>query len=379
MELLSSPHGQLKLCRSTCKHERLRAWDAADEYILTNLHEQSLLAPDHRLNRHLVIINDGFGALSCALADNTPDVISDSFISYQAMLANLADNDIDQSSVNFHDSLNFPSGHYDVVVIKIPKSLALLEYQLYRLRPHLHQHSTVIAAGMVKTIHRSTLELFETIIGATTTSKAKKKARLIFSQPQHSGSEEDSPYPLSFLLPDYDLQITNHANVFSQQKLDIGSRFFLEHCQQLPDASTIADLGCGNGVLGIIAARQHPQARSLFVDESYMAIESARINFKAEFPQRTADFKVTDCLHGVEENSVDLILNNPPFHQQQVVGDETAWQMFQQARKVLKKSGQLWVVGNRHLGYHTKIKRTFGNCELIAGNQKFVLLRAWKN
>ena len=88
---------------------------------------------------------------------------------------------------------------------------------------------------------------------------------------------------------------------------------------------------------------------------------------------------MTDCLHGVEENSVDLILNNPPFHQQQVVGDETAWQMFQQARKVLKKSGQLWVVGNRHLGYHTKIKRTFGNCELIAGNQKFVLLRAWKN
>lgn len=34
------------------------------------------------------------------------------------------------------------------------------------------------------------------------------------------------------------------------------------------------------------------------------------------------------------------------------------------------------MVGNRHLGYHVKLRRLFGNCEVVAANPKFVLLRA---
>lgn len=34
------------------------------------------------------------------------------------------------------------------------------------------------------------------------------------------------------------------------------------------------------------------------------------------------------------------------------------------------------MVGNRHLGYHVKLKRLFGNSELVAGDRKFVVLRA---
>jgi 23S rRNA (guanine1835-N2)-methyltransferase len=35
-------------------------------------------------------------------------------------------------------------------------------------------------------------------------------------------------------------------------------------------------------------------------------------------------------------------------------------------------------VGNRHLGYHTKVKKVFGNCEMITSNRKFVVLKAIK-
>jgi 16S rRNA (guanine1207-N2)-methyltransferase len=37
---------------------------------------------------------------------------------------------------------------------------------------------------------------------------------------------------------------------------------------------------------------------------------------------------------------------------------------------------ELRVVGNRHLGYHLKLKKLFGNCETVAGNAKFVILKA---
>ena len=70
------------------------------------------------------------------------------------------------------------------------------------------------------------------------------------------------------------------------------------------------------------------------------------------------------------------MLNNPPFHVDQAVGDAIAWQMFSESRAALRHGGELWVVGNRHLAYHAKLKRLFGNCEVVASNSKFVVLLA---
>ena len=47
------------------KKEMLRAWDAADEYILHHLEENELMHDDITV----LIINDAFGALSVSLED----------------------------------------------------------------------------------------------------------------------------------------------------------------------------------------------------------------------------------------------------------------------------------------------------------------------
>jgi 16S rRNA (guanine1207-N2)-methyltransferase len=80
----------------------------------------------------------------------------------------------------------------------------------------------------------------------------------------------------------------------------------------------------------------------------------------------------------VPDGSVDVVLNNPPFHSHQATTDATAWRMFTGARRALRPGGELWVVGNRHLGYHVKLRRLFGNSELVAGDPKFVVLKAVK-
>lgn len=79
---------------------------------------------------------------------------------------------------------------------------------------------------------------------------------------------------------------------------------------------------------------------------------------------------------GLASESADLILCNPPFHQQQTVGDFIAWRMFRQAGEVLRRGGALRIVGNRHLNYHVKHKRLFGNLRQVAANPKFVVLEA---
>lgn len=77
-------------------------------------------------------------------------------------------------------------------------------------------------------------------------------------------------------------------------------------------------------------------------------------------------------------DSVDLVLNNPPFHSHQATTDTTAWRMFTGARRALRPGGELWVIGNRHLGYHLKLRRLFGNSQLVASGPKFVVLKAVK-
>ena len=46
--------------------------------------------------------------------------------------------------------------------------------------------------------------------------------------------------------------------------------------------------------------------------------------------------------------------------------------------RTLRRGGELWVIGNRHLGYHVKLRRLFGNSEVVASDPKFVVLKAVK-
>jgi 16S rRNA (guanine1207-N2)-methyltransferase len=91
-----------------------------------------------------------------------------------------------------------------------------------------------------------------------------------------------------------------------------------------------------------------------------------------------AEFRVGDCLEGFAGEMADCIVCNPPFHQQHAIGDHIAWQMFQQAHRVLRKRGELRVIGNRHLNYHQHLKKLFGNWEAVASNAKFVIVKAYK-
>jgi len=371
---LTVAQGEFELNRLPKRpRELLRAWDAADEYVLDTLAEQ----PELLNGARILIVNDSFGALAVALSAYRPYALSDSYLSQQATRLNLAANNLPEHSVSLLSSLDMPEGVFDLVLIKVPKTLALLEDELIRLRPHLTASTRIIVAGMVKALPSSVWKLLERLIGPATTSLAKKKARLIFAALDLELVIPPSPYPVSYRLENTDYLISNHANVFSRDSLDIGTRFFLQHLPARQDACDIVDLGCGNGLVGLIAAERCPNATVHFVDESFMAVASARDNFRRAFGERReATFRVGDGLMDAESESADLILCNPPFHQQNTVGDQIAVSLFKQSKRVLRKGGELWVIGNRHLDYHSYLDRLFGGHAVIAANSKFVIVKA---
>ncbi len=355
----------------------LQAWDAADEYLINHLNDHDLLSAP----RKILVVNDAFGALTLNLTQHQVFCVNDSFLSQQGIEYNLEQNHLDENAVTYLSSLDELPKDIDIILFKIPKSKSMLVEQLIKIRLAYDQNVTFIAADRAKEIHSSTLKQFEKILGSTKTSLAVKKARLVFST-FDSATENNpalvSPFPSKWRLEGTSFEILNHANVYAREKLDIGARYFIKNLPKVATDAKVIDLGCGNGVIGLSVLASQPTAQVQFFDESYMAMASAKANIAKNAPNAQCEFHLNDCLSGVEGGSVDLILCNPPFHQQTATTDHIAWQMFKDSHRVLKKGGELRIIGNRQLGYHIKLKRLFGNENLIASNDKFVTISAIK-
>lgn len=374
MPIFTTPFAQLDLLRQPEQQdEPLQAFDAADEYLLNHLHEQGLHA-----SSRVLLLNDSFGALACSLAAHCQVTSStDSHLGFIALQKNLARNQLPATTVTFLPASEVAQGPFDWVLIRVPKTLALLEEQLIRLHGQLAPGAQVVAGAMLKHLPRAAGDLLERYIGPVQASLAVKKARLLSATPTAKPAVA-SPYPSRYRLEQPALELLNHANLFCREGLDIGTRAFLPHLPHSLTARRVADLGCGNGVLGIAHALANPQDELTLVDESYMAVQSAAENWQAALGERAVTLRAGDGLAEQALDSLDLVLCNPPFHQQQVVGDFLAWRMFTQAKSALVRGGELWIVGNRHLGYHSKLKRLFRGVEQVAATPKFVILKAIK-
>jgi 23S rRNA (guanine1835-N2)-methyltransferase len=368
-------------------------FDTADEFLL---HEFTRRAPG--AGAPVLVVNDRYGAVVTALGgDYRVTSYGDSSVAFEETAANLTGNRRTCRFVPSTESLDTggsgtrpgpDDSRYPFVLIRVPKSLALLEDQLLHLRDHLTPGAVVLCGGMDKHLSRHVNTLLDTLIGPSSASLGWRKARLIMAVATAGTVDRrvTSPSPTSYVLTEADtppIRLVNFANVFSRNGLDQGTRtllpFLAAELGEAPNsgrALQVADLGCGNGVIGILSALVNPAAEYSFFDESFMAVESARASWTEAFPDRPATFVAGNAMADTSPRTFDVILCNPPFHQDHNIGDETAWRMFLSAHRSLAPEGSLLVVGNRHLGYHNKLHRLFGGVELLGGNAKFVVLHA---
>ncbi|MFP5492877.1 MAG: methyltransferase [Bacteriovoracia bacterium] len=344
------------------KNDPLQGWNSADVLILQHMKQMDLRG------KRILIINDQFGALSCGMEGSDCVTYTDSYVSMMSICHN------SNQRIQPINLLTAISGIYDYVLIQIPKNMSFFEDILCHLTHHLHSQSKVICGSMIKHLAPTSFDLLNKYIGKTSTSLAEKKARLVFAD--FEKTKVHSPYPVSVKIESFETPFINNSNLFSRDKLDIGTRFFLEHIPK-GDFKSILDLGCANGIIGIKAKMLNPAARILFSDDSAMAIESSKINYRNNFKDE-ADYFWTNCFEGQAKNSLDLVLCNPPFHQENTIGDFISWQMFQDAYDALKIGGTLRVIGNSHLGYQIKLKKKFGNSTIVATNSKFIICDARK-
>ena len=237
----------------------------------------------------------------------------------------------------------------------------------------------VYAAGMDKHLAPGTADLLEDYMGPTQRHRGQKKARMFTAATDKALRSGEPPWR-SYELKERQWTLKARPGVFAGAHLDIGSRCLLEQMEKLPTASSIVDLGCGNGLLGLVAAATLPGAEVSFVDESSLAIESAKYNAKGLIPDAVdrMHWLWNDGLADFTGVAPDLVLCNPPFHHGHVVDDFNGRRLIQQAAECLTPGGELWLVANRHLPYHGQLKRRFARVETLFQNSKFVVFRAVK-
>ena len=363
--------------------EELRGWDTADLYLLKTAFTE-IARLDHSSSEpfSICVLHDVFGAITMPLIDQLPHhVISygDSWMSRRALALNLQENSISRS-YTFETSLDRLiecKPPPKLVIGRVPKSSAQLTYLLQHLHKWLSPNTLLLLTGMDKHLSRGQYQLLEMYFGPSKFMRGVKKARIWRAINDPSLLLPKAHPPLSLIdIPDHQLQLAALPNVFSRDQLDVGSRFFLSQLNRLPRCVDVADVACGNGVLGLAYLTAHPEANLYFSDESFQAVESTRYNLTINHPTAKAEVFADDGLKQRDASSLDLVLCNPPFHHNHTVSTDLARSLFRDAHRALRAGGQLWIVANRHLTYSVDLRRIFKRCNTITSNKKFIILCA---
>ena len=366
-----TPYGVFELTPyPTRPVEPLQAWCAADTLLLEDIHGRSVTGVD------LLVVNDSHGALCVALQPQA--LWTDSALAVHALEHNQRVNERCPTPVFW--STQTPASTPQVVALRIPKQLPFFEYQLARLARWVPPGGIVLAAGMDKHLSPRVAKLLEHYIGPTQRHRGRRKARL-FSALRDERPATTNHATAGYYCEQLQAELRALPNVFSPDKLDVGSRFLLEHLHTLAPVETMIDLACGNGVLGLAAFKQGLARQVAFCDESAMATASAWLNTSKLFPDQVADFSFHqgDGLLSYQGPPAQLILCNPPFHINHAVDEFAGRYLLEQCGQYLSGGGRLCLVANRHLDYLPTLKRKFRRVEKIAGNNKFFIWLAHKS
>ena len=158
-----------------------------------------------------------------------------------------------------------------------------------------------------------------------------------------------------------DFEFCTASGVFSKDKVDKGTLILAEN-MIIGRNYKVLDIGCGIGILGIVAAKLF-DADVVMTDINNRAVMLTRKNI--ELNNVKAEIFQCNLYEKIKANNFDLILSNPP----QASGKEICFQLIGQSKNYLKKNGSLQLVARHNKGgkmLSNKMQEVFGNVKVIA-------------
>ena len=171
------------------------------------------------------------------------------------------------------------------------------------------------------------------------------------------------------------LTIHSKPGLFGWNKIDQGSAFLTEHLQALIDSrdkpcDSVLDLGCGYGYLSLML-KAFPITRRVATDNNTAAVLAATENFKRN--QVEVDVKLDDCAANIDE-TFDLIVCNPPFHQGFSIDGDLTDKFLRNTRTHMNKGACALFVVNQFIPLERKAGELFNKVSQLANNGSFKLV-----
>ena len=164
------------------------------------------------------------------------------------------------------------------------------------------------------------------------------------------------------------VSLETRCGLFSPEHIDRGTLAMLSHVQIAP-GMRIMDLGCGCGVVGIVAAKIAGEENVFMSDADPMAVETARRNAERN-GVGGVQVCVSDGFQSVDASGFDLILSNPPYQ----TDFSVAKGFIEKGFNRLKIGGKLYMVTKRRAWYKNKMISVFGGVEIRETDGYYVFI-----
>ena len=164
------------------------------------------------------------------------------------------------------------------------------------------------------------------------------------------------------------VSLETRPGLFSPEHVDRGTLAMLSHVK-IASGMRIMDLGCGCGVVGIVAAKIAGEENVFMSDADPMAVETARRNAERNGVSGV-HICVSDGFQSVDASGFDLILSNPPYQ----TDFSVAKGFIEKGFNRLKIGGKLYMVTKRRAWYKNKMISVFGGVEIRETDGYYVFI-----
>ena len=336
-----------------------------------------------------LLLGCGHGALGVVLARRAPQgsvwLADTNYIALTMAEQTLQANEIQNARVCSDISMLPAHGEaFDVAVMEVPGSRGLARRWLAEAYGALRPGGQLYLAGPNNQGIQPAIEDARALFGNVAVLGYKERNRVaratkaphVSAAPEwieQAGIQPGTWHELDIDVRGHELHLYSLPGIFAYDRLDDGTQLLLAHLE-VPHDARVLDIGCGYGIIGLLAARLGA-AHVDMVDVNMLAVAAAQRNI-VHHGATNARALPSDATSAVDQNRYDLVVTNPPFHAGKAVDYDMAHAFIEQARSVLTPRGRFVLVANKFIRYDAFARNRFRHVDHIAENGRYQVLVA---